>query len=78
MKKIVAYKIFYLLSALLVVAFLVAFLIDAFCYSSYIGSAPFYLYPLVDAILFLLPSAILFGVGFILQKCYRNKKRKGL
>ncbi len=78
MKRVSAYKILCVLSALLAIVFLALFLVDAFCYRFYIGSAPFYAYLLVDAVWFLLPSAILFGAALLVRRSSRNKKKNGL
>ena len=58
MKKENIYKFLYILAALLVVGFAIAFGVDAYKYNTggYLGSAPLYVYALVDAVEYLLPS----------------------
>ena len=52
MKKENIYKFLYIVAALLVVGFAVDFGVDAYKYSTggYLGSAPLYVYALVDAV----------------------------
>ena len=70
MKKENIYKFLYALSALLVVGFAVAFGVDAYKYNTggYLGSAPLYVYALVDAVEYLLPSLAFFIAGLICKK----------
>ncbi len=52
MKKENIYKFLYIVAALLVVGFAIAFGVDAYKYNTggYLGSAPLYAYALVDAV----------------------------
>ena len=75
MKKENIYKFLYIVAALLVVGFAVAFGVDAYKYntSGYLGSAPLYAYALVDAVEYLLPSLAFFIAGLICKKKFANK-----
>ena len=56
MKKENWHKFLFVISALLVVGFTIAFGVDAYKYNAnlYLGSAPLYVYALVDAVEYLL------------------------
>ena len=75
MKKENIYKFLYILAALLVVGFAVAFGVDAYKYNTggYLGSAPLYVYALVDAVEYLLPSLAFFIAGLICKKKFSIK-----
>lgn len=64
------YKILYILSIILVICFIIYLIIDYFNYDSIITSAPFYVNIIIRLLEFILPSIILFIIGFILK----NKK----
>jgi len=68
MKKLNGVKICYVLSALLVVGFIINTIIDYARYNSTLNSAPFYLQIIVNAICFIAPAIIVFVVGFIIKK----------
>ena len=76
MKKENIYKFLYIVAALLVVGFPVAFGVDAYKYNTggYLGSAPLYAYALVDAVEYLLPSLAFFIAGMICKKKFANQK----
>ena len=78
MKKENIYKFLYILAALLVVGFAIAFGVDAYKYntSGYLGSAPLYAYALVDAVEYLLPSAIAFVAALICKKKFAKREKK--
>lgn len=71
MNKILLYKIFYIVSIVLAAAFCIFVAIDAYKYSATINSAPFRVFVYARAIVFLVPSAIAFVAGRLLQK--KNK-----
>ena len=75
MKKENIYKFLYIVAALLVVGFAIAFGVDAYKYSTggYLGSAPLYVYALVDAVEYLLPSLAFFIAGLICKKKFSSK-----
>ena len=70
MRKENIHKFLYIISALLVVGFAIAFCVDAYKYNTggYLGSAPLYVYALVDAVEYLLPSLVFFVAGLICKK----------
>ena len=70
MKKENIYKFLYIVAALLVVGFAIAFGVDAYKYNTggYLGSAPLYAYALVDAVEYLLPSLAFFVAAIICKK----------
>jgi len=64
------YKFLYMVSVLLVLGFIVRFGVDIYKYDYYTNSAPLYVYALLRAVVFILPSAIIFIVAIILKnKC---------
>ena len=75
MKKENWYKFLFVISALLVVGFAIAFGVDAYKYNTggYLGSAPLYAYALVDAAKYLLPSIIIFVAALIFKKKFAKK-----
>ena len=75
MKKENIYKFLYIVAALLVVGFAIAFGVDAYKYntSGYLGSAPLYAYALVNAVEYLLPSLGFFIAGLICKKKFAKK-----
>ncbi len=74
MKKENVYKILYAGAAVLALAFVVFFAIDAFAYDPIANSAPLSAYALIRALEFLLPSAIVFAAAIILKKKWSDKK----
>ena len=76
MKKENIYKFLYILAAVLVVGFAIAFGVDAYKYSTgdYLGSAPLYVYALVDAVEYLLPSLAFFVAAIICKKKFVKKE----
>ena len=77
MKKENAYKFLYALSALLVLGFAIASGVDAYKYitGEYLGSAPLYVYVLVNAVEYLLASTALFIAGIICKKKFAKKNK---
>ena len=75
MKKENIYKFLYIVAALLVVGFAIAFGVDAYKYitSGYLGSAPLYVYALVDAVEYLMPSVAFCIAGLICKKKFAEK-----
>ena len=61
-------KIFYMLSALLFICFVVFIVVDYINYNSILTSFPFYTNIIVRSIEFILPSIICLLVGAILKK----------
>ena len=75
-KKENVYKFLYIVASLLVIGFAIAFGLDAYKYNTggYLGSAPLYVYALVDAVEYLLPSLAFFLAGLICKKKYAKKE----
>ena len=75
MRKENIHKFLYIISALLVVGFAIAFGVDAYKYNTdgYLGSAPLYVYALVDAVEYLLPSLAFFIAAIICKKKFPKK-----
>ena len=78
MKKENWHKFLFVISALLVVGFAIAFSVDAYKYNTggFLGSAPLYAYALVDAVEYLLPSAIAFVAALICRKKFAKREKK--
>ncbi len=76
MKKENIYKFLYIVAALLVVGFAVAFGVDAYKYHTggYLGSAPLYVYALVDALEYLLPSVAVFIAAILCKRKFAKKE----
>ena len=68
MKKEIVYKILFTISIILLVAFAVTTIIDYINYSTTLNSAPFSVFILVNVIMYILPSAILAIIGFIVKR----------
>ena len=75
MKKENIYKFLYIVAALLFVGFAIAFGVDAYKYNTggYMGTAPQYVYSLLDADEYLLPSFAFFIAGLICKKKFAKK-----
>lgn len=75
MKKENIYKFLYIVTALLVVGFAIAFGVDSYKYytGGYLGSAPLYAYALVDAVKYLLPSLAILITAIICKKKFAKK-----
>ena len=71
------YKICFVISILLAVAFVVFLGIDLYYYNPMTNSAPFDAYVIVRGLEFLLPSLIIFIVGLLMRiKIKKNAKTK--
>lgn len=57
-----------ILSAILVIAFLIKTIINYFQYDAIITSAPFYVCILVNAVFMIIPAIIVFIIGFIVSR----------
>ena len=75
MKKESICRLLYTVAALLAAGFAVASGVDAYRYDTggYVGSAPLYLYILVNAIVYLLPSLALFLAAILCRKKFASK-----
>ncbi len=68
MKKITLYKIFYIAAIILAAAFCVLVAIDSYKYTTSLNSAPFYVFVLARAVVYLIPALVAFIVGRIIHK----------
>ena len=68
MKRLLAAKICYGISAVLFAIFVGRTIFDAVQYTKYMGSAPFEVFVLVNALWFVLPAVLVAGVGFLMHK----------
>jgi len=69
-------KVLFIISALLLIAFVVETCIDYGNYNSMLNSAPFSVFILVNAIMFILPSAILAIIGFIIKRKSKQQNKQ--
>ena len=66
-------RIFNLCSIFLILCFFIKTIVEYFQYNDQLNSAPFYLWIIVNAMMFILPAIIL----FIIRKIMERKMRKG-
>ena len=68
MKKQNIYKFLYAVAALLVLGFAIHTIVDAVRYDSTLTSFPFYAFVIAHAVVYLLPSLIIFIAALIVKK----------
>ena len=68
MKEKKIYKLFYIISILLSITFIIILTIDYLKYDSITYSTPFYAFIIIRIIELLIPSIILFFIGKIIKK----------
>lgn len=68
MKKDNIYKIFNLISILLIISFIIRLGADYFKYDNINNSSPFYIFIFFRIIEFIIPSIILFIIGKVIKK----------
>lgn len=68
MNSLKASKACIIISAVLLLCFVVKNPIDYYVYSTTLNSAPFYLWILVNTVYFILPAAVLLVVGLVLKR----------
>ncbi len=68
MKKVHTYKLLYGASVLMVLGFCVYLAVDYYQYSTTLNSAPFSVWILVDALVWLVPAALAFLAGYLAKK----------
>ena len=61
-------KICNIVSAILVVAFVIKSIADYIRYSNTLNSAPFYVWVLVNALYLIIPSIVVLVIGYIAKK----------
>ena len=75
--KTIFYKICFVISILLALAFVVFLGIDLYYYNPMTNSAPFDAYIIIRGLEFLLPSLIIFMIGLLIKlKSKKNAKTK--
>lgn len=70
------YKVLFSISIILLGLFVITTIIDYINYNSTLNSAPFYVFILVNAIIYVLPSAILAVIAFILKRKSKSKNKQ--
>ncbi len=73
--KVQAYKLLYGAAVLMLFGFGIHLLIDYVQYSSTLNSAPFWVWILVDSLLWLIPAALSFTAGYIAKKKMKRKEK---
>lgn len=73
MKKETAYKLCFGISMIFAVAFIIKCVADYFRYDPIVNSAPFYVWIIVNALYFLIPSVIILTAGIIIMKKHRKQ-----
>ena len=73
MKKLRMYRFLYAVSALMALGFVIHTIIDAFRYDSMLTSFPFYAFVLGHAVVYLVPSLVVFIAALIVKKKAANK-----
>lgn len=76
MKKLKIYNFLYAVSALLALGFVIHTIVDAFRYDSMLTSFPFYAFVLGHAVVYLVPSLVVFIAALIVKKKLANKENK--
>ena len=61
-------RIFNIVSAILVAAFVIKSIVDYTHYSNTLNSGPFYVWVLVNTLYFIIPAIIVFVIGIVLKK----------
>ena len=68
-------KLLYGASVLMVIGFVIQLLIDYHKYNTTLNSAPFWIWIVVDALVWLLPALLAFLAGIIVSKKLRGKEK---
>ena len=76
MKKQNIYKFLYAISALLALGFAIHTIVDACRYDSMLTSFPFYAFVIGHAVVYLVPSLIVFVAALVVKKKFVNKESK--
>ena len=74
MNKLPAHKLLYGASVLMVLGFFIHLAVDWYQYNTTLNSAPFWVWILVDALIWLLPALLAFLAGFISKKKLSKKE----
>ena len=76
MKKAIIYNSLFIISALLAVAFAVHTIVDSCKYDSMLTSFPFYVFIIIHAVKYFIPSIIVLIIALILKKKFSNREKK--
>ena len=68
-------KLLYGASVLMVLGFFIHVAVDYYTYCTTLNSAPFWVWILVDAMMWLIPAALAFIAGLVVTKIKRNKEK---
>lgn len=68
-------KLLYGASVLMVIGFCIHLLIDYHTYNTTLNSAPFWVFILVDALVWLIPALLSFLAGLIVSRIMRKKEK---
>ncbi len=68
-------KLLYGASLLMVLGFFIHVAVDYYTYCTTLNSAPFWVWILVDAMMWLIPAALSFVAGVVVTKIKRNKEK---
>ena len=74
MKKVQAHKLLYGASALMVLGFCVHLAVDYYQYTTTLNSAPFWLWVVSNALIWLLPATLAAIAGFVAKKKLSKKE----
>lgn len=69
------HKLLYGASVLMVLGFVIHVIIDRYRYDSMLGSAPFWVWIVSDAFLWLIPALLAFTAGYVAQKKLIKKEK---
>jgi len=69
------HKLLYGASVLMVLGFCIHLIVDYYKYNTTLNSAPFWVWIVTDALLWLLPAAIAFVAGFVAKKKLTQKEK---
>ena len=69
------HKLLYGASVLMILGFLIHVLVDQHQYNSVLNSAPFWVWIVSDAVLWLIPALLAFLAGFAAKKCLIKKEK---
>ena len=75
MKKVRGYHLLYGASGLMVLGFCISVAVGWFRYNTTLNSAPFWVWIVTDAALWLLPAVLAFLAGFIAHKKLSKKEK---
>ena len=75
MKKMQTYKLLYGAAMLMILGFCIHLAVDYYQYSTTLNSAPFSIWVLVNALIWLVPAALAFIAGYLAKKRKLSKEK---